>query len=93
MSDAQGIVQALHEMKEMLYVLIERQHVKEYYEVEEFARLTGRAPYTVREYCRNGRLRGEKKNSGRGKFLGWAISHAELVRFQREGLLPKTNNS
>jgi hypothetical protein len=33
-----------------------------------------------------GRLAAEKKQSGRGAHSAWVISHAELERFQREGL-------
>ena len=41
------------------------------------------------EYCRLGRNRAEKKKaSGRGKHASWVISHDELLRFQRDGLLP-----
>ena len=46
----------------------------------------GRAEFTVREWCRHGRIRAEKKDSGRGAYAAWAISHAELLRFQREGI-------
>jgi hypothetical protein len=30
----------------------------------------------------------EKRKSGRGPHPAWVISHSELLRFQREGLLP-----
>ena len=72
----------------MLIELVERQTVKEFYTIEEFARLVGREPFTCREYCRLGRVRAQKKASGRGKHASWVISHEELLRFQREGLLP-----
>ena len=68
--------------------LIERQKVKEYYTPEEFARIVGREPFTCREYCRLGRIRAQKKASGRGKHASWVIPHDELLRFQKEGLLP-----
>jgi hypothetical protein len=55
---------------------------------EEFARLVGREAFTCREYCRLGRIRALKKASGRGKYASWVIPHDELLRFQREGLLP-----
>jgi hypothetical protein len=71
-----------------LITLIERQAVKEYYTPDEFARLVGREAFTCREYCRLGRIRAQKKASGRGKHAAWVIPHAELLRFQREGLLP-----
>lgn len=72
----------------MLAVLVERQTVREWYTTEEFARLVGKAEFTVREYCRFGRLRAEKRQSGRGAYPQWVLSHAELKRYQREGLLP-----
>jgi len=78
--------QRLEKIEELLVVLVERQQVREYYSVEEFARIVGRADFTIREYCRLGRLRAEKKDSGRGAHASWAISHAELLRFQKEGL-------
>jgi hypothetical protein len=37
---------------------------------------------------RLGRIRALKKASGRGKHASWVIPHEELLRFQREGLLP-----
>ena len=71
----------------MLAVLVERHTVKDFYEIEEFARLVGREPFTVREWARHGRIRARKKASGRGAHTAWAISHEELQRYQREGLL------
>ncbi len=46
------------------------------------------APITVREHWRLGRLRAEKRRSGRGAHCSWAISHQELLSFQRGELLP-----
>ena len=82
-----GIEDRLSRIEAMLTELVERQAVKAYYTPEEFARIVGREPFTCREYCRLGRLRAEKKASGRGKHASWAIPHAELLRFQQEGLL------
>ena len=73
----------------MLLVLVERQTVREWYTTEEFARMVGKAEFTVREWCRLGRVHAEKRRSGRGAFSAWVISHQELLRFQREGLLPQ----
>jgi hypothetical protein len=83
-----GIEDRLSRIEAMLATLIERQAVKEYYTPEEFARIVGREAFTCREYCRLGRIRAQKRASGRGKHAAWVISHDELLRFQREGLLP-----
>ena len=78
----------LEKIEALLVVLIERQQVKDWYSVEEFARIVGRAEFTCREWCRHGRIRAEKKGSGRGAYASWAISHDELLRFQKDGLRP-----
>jgi hypothetical protein len=83
-----GIEHRLNRIEALLSTLVERQAVKEYYTPEEFARLIGREPFTCREYCRLGRIRAQKKASGRGKHPSWVIPHDELLRFQRDGLLP-----
>jgi hypothetical protein len=85
---AMTVEERLEELRSLVMVLVERQQVREWYSVEEFARTVGRAEFTVREWCRHGRIHAEKKDSGRGAYAAWVISHAELLRFQREGLLP-----
>jgi hypothetical protein len=82
------IEQWLEKIERLLMVLIERQTVREWYTTEQFAQLVGKAEFTVREWCRLGRVHAEKRKSGRGAFLAWVISHDELLRYQREGLFP-----
>jgi len=77
----------LSRIEQMLAVLVERQTVREWYTTEEAARLLGKAEFTIREWCRLGRIRAEKRKSGRGAFASWVVSHDELLRYQREGLL------
>lgn len=77
----------LEKIETMLVVLVERQQIRDWYSVEEFARITRKAEFTVREWCRLGRVHAEKKGSGRGAYASWVISHTELLRYQREGLL------
>jgi hypothetical protein len=77
----------LDKIESLLVSLVERDRVREFYSVEEFSRIVDRAEFTCREWCRNGRIHAEKKESGRGAHASWAISHTELLRFQREGLL------
>lgn len=69
-------------------LLLNQQTPKEWYTSDEVAKILGKAEFTVREWCRHGRIHAEKKGSGRGKYQSWVVSHAELLRFQREGLLP-----
>ena len=76
----------LDKIESMLAVLVDRQPDREWYSVEEFARIVGRSEFTCREWCRRGRILAAKKGSGRGAHAAWAISHDELLRFQREGL-------
>ena len=77
----------LTKIEAMLAVLVERQTVKDFYEVEEFARVVGKAPFTVRAWAGQGRLRAEKNLHGRGRYARWVVSHDELLRYRREGLL------
>jgi hypothetical protein len=68
--------------------LVERQTIKDYYEIEEFAKLVGKAAFTCREWARLGRIKADKRKSGRGPHAAWVVSHRELERYRREGLLP-----
>jgi hypothetical protein len=72
----------------MLTMLVGRATIKDFYDVEEFAKLVGKAPFTVREWARLGRIHGQKRRSGRGAHASWVFAHDELLRYQREGLLP-----
>ena len=84
---AMTIDEKLEKIEAMLLILVERQKVREWYSVDEFAQTVGRSEFTCREWCRNGRIHAKKKVSGRGAHTAWAISHEELERYQREGLL------
>ena len=83
------VEERLENIEAMLVVLVERQKIKDFYEVGEFARSVGKSCFTCREWCRLGRIRAEKKLSGRGAHAGWVVSHDELLRYRREGLLPR----
>jgi hypothetical protein len=85
------IIERLDRIEAALRELTRQRTVKDFYTVEEFAALVGLAPYTVGQHCRMGRIKASKKGSGRGPHKGWAISHEELLRYQREGLLPLFN--
>lgn len=62
--------------------------VRDYYSVEEFAERVGKKKFTVREWCRLGRINAEKRDCGRGNSCEWRISNHERLRYMRDGLLP-----
>ncbi len=78
----------LQRIETLLAALVEQRTVKEWYSTAEGAAILGRAEFTVREWCRLGRVRAEKKKCGRGPASEWIVSHAELTRVRNEGLLP-----
>lgn len=57
---------------------------KEWYSTEEVAALMDRAPWTVREWCRHGRVKAVKR-SGTDR---WVFHRSELDRLMNHGLLP-----
>jgi hypothetical protein len=82
------LLQRLDRIETALVVLARERTAKDWYTTEEAARIVGKAEFTVREWCRNKRVHAEKRGSGRGAYPSWVISHQELLRYQREGLLP-----
>ena len=79
--------QRLERMEGTLNLLLQQRTVKEWYTTAEVAHLVEKAEYTVREWCRQGRISAKKKLCGRGKGGEWLVSHEELTRLQNEGLL------
>jgi excisionase family DNA binding protein len=71
-----------------LALLTRQRTVKEAYTPKEVAELLGKKEYTVREWCRLGRIAAKKLPNGRGNEGEWRIPHKELMRYQTEGLLP-----
>ena len=80
----------LSKIEGLLKVLVSHTHLKEDYGTGDFANLTRRSDLTVRRWCRDGRIHASKKGSGSGTSKEWVISHEELTRYRREGLLPGT---
>ena|SRR5438128_7134544 len=86
--ELEEVLSCLQRIEGALDQLLKREQTKDWYSIGEFAAIVRKAPFTCREYARLGRIRSEKRTSGRGKFQEWVISHEELLRYQRHGLLP-----
>lgn len=82
------VLARLARIESILAALVEQKTVKEWYSTAELAKLLRRAEFTVREWCRLGRIRAEKRKCGRGPASEWMVSHVELTRVRNEGLLP-----
>ncbi|QDU98625.1 helix-turn-helix domain-containing protein [Lignipirellula cremea] len=82
------IITRLQRIENLLEHLQAERVSKEFYSIAEVAQMVGRSEYTVREWCRHERVRGQKSRVGCGGTTEWRISHAELLRIQNEGPLP-----
>jgi len=82
------LIEQLHRIEQKLDALISERSVQEFYSTAHVAEILGKAEFTVREWCRHGRVRAEKRRCGRGNTREWMIRHAELQRIKAEGLLP-----
>lgn len=83
-----GLATRLDRIEETLRALLKQQPVKQWYSTSEIAELLHKAEYTVREWCRCGRIHATKRRYARGAYPEWMISCEELLRIQNEGLLP-----
>ncbi|MEM9365672.1 MAG: hypothetical protein AAGD07_06720 [Planctomycetota bacterium] len=82
------ILKRLEMIEEKLNQLLEAKSIQEWYDTKTVGQLLGRSAYSVREWCRQGRVRAEKRVCGRGSAKEWMISHEELQRIRSMGLLP-----
>lgn len=87
-----GIEAQLAEMRTMLVqiheMLAQPRETRECYTVDEVAAMLGRTAYSVREWCRLGRINAMKRSERRGGAELWSISASEVTRYKDEGLLP-----
>jgi excisionase family DNA binding protein len=91
--DDRDSARRMYSIEERISALLDRMEArlddslaKEAYSTDEAAKLLKRAPWTIRQWCNEGRARA-KKIRGRGRRGEWRIPHEELQRLQREGPL------
>lgn len=77
----------LEKIEESLRLLLKERLAQRFYSTSDVAKILGKAEFTVREWCRNRRVRAQKRPCGRGNAKEWMIAHDELERIQAEGLL------
>ena len=82
------VVERLTRIESVLHSLASGRASKEWFSTKEVADILGKAEFTVREWCRLGRVHAKKQNTGRGPHAAWVICQQELLRLEREGLLP-----
>jgi hypothetical protein len=78
----------LTRIEEILSALLEVRTRKDFYSTSEVAEILEKAEFTVREWCRLGRVHALKRSTGRGRSQEWMIPDEELNRIRNEGLLP-----
>src|SRR4051812_22452725 len=86
---AELILQRLDRIEQAVTALAGCRPRQDWYTVAEFAAAVKRARFTVRQWCLRGRIRARKRPCGRGATREWSIAHEELLRFQKDGLLPQ----
>ncbi len=84
--ERQAIIEA--KLDRVIELLSDRQPTRSWYTPVEMAEILSKKPYTVREWCRLGRINARKRPTGRGDAVEWEISQEELERYQNHGLLP-----
>lgn len=86
--DMTVVLDRLDRIEAALRALADQRPPKDWYSVDEAAAVLGKASYTVREWCRLGRIHATKQRHARGPHPEWVIAHGELARVRAEGLRP-----
>lgn len=86
----ESVLSRLENIEQMLTrLLAAKEAVQEFYSTTDVAKILRKAEWTVREWCRLGRVQAAKRVCGRGSAKEWMISHTELERLKSHGLLPQ----
>ena len=81
------LLEKLERIEAKLDALAQQRIVQEYYSTADMAEILGKSEFTVREWCRLGRINAEKRECGRGRTGEWQVSNDELERIKSYGLL------
>src|SRR5947209_12460192 len=78
-SDGDGAVISLlsridERITELRDLVVQQRMIQDKYSTAEAAKGLGKSEFTVREWCRLGRVRAEKRPCGRGHSQEWSIS-------------------
>ena len=84
----EAILHRLDQIETQLRLLVDARPKQAWYDTKTIGEILGRSSYSVREWCRLGRVNAEKRRCGRGTAKEWMVSHGELERIKAEGLLP-----
>lgn len=82
------IEERLERIESLLSKLVEKEPAKEAYSVADVAKIVGRSQFQVREWCRLGRIKAQKKACGRSRAKEWMIPADELAAYRSYGLRP-----
>lgn len=74
---------------DMRALIKDQRTIKDWYSVNEVAAIVKRAAWTVREWCRDGRIDARKRETGRGDTLDWEIPRTGLEHYREHGLRPR----
>ena len=83
------VLEKLEIIEARLDALAHQRMVQESYSTAAVAEILGKSEFTVREWCRLGRINAQKRECGRGKAGEWQISNDELERIKAHGLLSR----
>lgn len=83
-----SIQQRLDRIETLLMSLSRQKDPRQFYSTAEVAEIFGKANFTVREWCRLGRIVAEKRATGHGCSKEWMVSYEEVQRIRDFGLLP-----
>lgn len=89
MHDMDTLAIRLERIEESLRLLLKERVEQRFYSTADVAKILGKAEFTVREWCRNRRVRAQKRTCGRGNAKEWMIAQNELERIRSEGLLAR----